>query len=109
MRHQKRQSEDMNTVKKALSLSTTRKRVLRRDTTALAAVAVSLAAQPAFAYLDPSTGGMILSAILGLFATVGLALKTYWYKLKNIVTGRKPEASTEATEEQDSTDTPSAP
>jgi len=37
---------------------------------------------PAFAYLDPSTGSMILSAVVGLFATLGLAVKTYWYKLK---------------------------
>ena len=26
---------------------------------------------------------MILSAIVGVFATVGLALKTYWYKFKS--------------------------
>ena len=37
---------------------------------------------PAFAYLDPSTGSMILSAIVGLFATLALTIKTYWYKLK---------------------------
>jgi hypothetical protein len=47
-------------------------------------VLLSLAglAAPAFAYLDPSTGSMILSAIVGVFATAGLALKTYWYKFK---------------------------
>jgi hypothetical protein len=39
-------------------------------------------AQPAWAYLDPGTGSMIISAVVGLFATVGLALKTYWYKIK---------------------------
>lgn len=37
---------------------------------------------PAWAYLDPSTGSMILSAVIGLFATAGLAVKTYWYRLK---------------------------
>ena len=36
----------------------------------------------AHAYLDPSTGTMIISAIVGIFASVALALKTYWYKLK---------------------------
>ena len=35
------------------------------------------------AYLDPSTGSIILSAIVGIFATLGLALKTYWYKFKS--------------------------
>jgi hypothetical protein len=52
--------------------------------TGLAAVALFLVllAQPAWAYLDPGTGSMIISAIVGLFATVGLAIKTYWYKIK---------------------------
>ncbi len=45
-----------------------------------------------FAYLDPSTGSMILSAIVGIFATVGLALKTYWYKVKAILSGDKTPA-----------------
>lgn len=47
-------------------------------------------APDAHAYLDPSTGSMILSAIVGLFATLGLAVKTYWYKLKNLVRRRRP-------------------
>lgn len=46
-------------------------------------------AGPALAYLDPSTGSMILSAVIGLFATAGLAVKTYWYKLKGFFRGRK--------------------
>ena len=45
-----------------------------------------------FAYLDPSTGSMILSAIVGVLATVGLALKTYWYKLKSFFSGGKSAA-----------------
>jgi hypothetical protein len=46
----------------------------------------------AFAYLDPSTGSMILSAIVGLLATLGLAIKTYWYKLKSIFRGQTKES-----------------
>lgn len=34
-----------------------------------------------FAYLDPGTGAMIISAIVGILATLLLALRTYWYKL----------------------------
>jgi len=49
-------------------------------------------AAPASAYLDPSTGSMILSAVVGLFATIGLALKTYWYRLKALVRGQRREA-----------------
>jgi len=45
--------------------------------------------QPTFAYLDPSTGSMVLSAVVGIFATLGLALKTYWYKMKSRFVGAK--------------------
>ena len=38
----------------------------------------------AHAYLDPSTGGMLISAIIGMFATLGLVIKSYWYKLKSL-------------------------
>jgi hypothetical protein len=53
------------------------------------AIALGGFAPSAFAYLDPSTGSMILSAIVGIIATVGLALKTYWYKLKSLFKGQK--------------------
>ena len=42
-----------------------------------------LSASPAaFAYLDPTTGSMVVSAIVGIFASIALAVKTYWYKIK---------------------------
>lgn len=58
----------------------------RINNVVLTSVAISVIgfAPSAFAYLDPSTGSMILSAIVGVFATVGLAVKTYWYKLKSL-------------------------
>ncbi|MEQ1801279.1 MAG: hypothetical protein ABL989_05110 [Gammaproteobacteria bacterium] len=64
-----------------------------RHSALLLALFCSLAglAPEAHAYLDPSTGSMILSAIVGLFATIGLAVKTYWYKLKNLVLRRPPQ------------------
>lgn len=59
------------------------------DTAVLMIALLSLltVAPHAEAYLDPSTGSMILSAIVGLFATLGLAIKTYWYKLKSLFRG----------------------
>lgn len=48
------------------------------------AVSLAMLAPEAWAYLDPSTGSMILSAIVGMFATAALAIKTYWYKLKGL-------------------------
>ena len=35
---------------------------------------------PAHAYLDPGTGSMLLSAVIGLAAAVALALKMFWYR-----------------------------
>jgi hypothetical protein len=66
-----------------------------RPTPLLLAAFLGLAglAPDAQAYLDPSTGSMILSAVVGLFATVGLAVKTYWYKLRNLVLRRNPPAA----------------
>lgn len=55
-----------------------------------AAVLLAGFASPAYAYLDPSTGSMIISAVLGVLATVGLALKTYWYKLKSVFRRGEP-------------------
>ena len=51
-------------------------------TKGLLLVLLTFAATPADAYLDPSTGSMIISAIVGLFASLVLAIKTYWYKIK---------------------------
>ncbi len=59
---------------------------------AIACLALVSFAPPASAYLDPGTGSMILSAIVGLFATAALAIKTYWYKIKRMLTGKGPEA-----------------
>ena len=36
-----------------------------------------------FAYIDPGSGSAILSAVIGFFVAIGVAVKTYWYKLKN--------------------------
>ena len=48
----------------------------------LLTAALLLASPSAFAYLDPSTGSMVVSAIVGIFASIALAVKTYWYKIK---------------------------
>jgi hypothetical protein len=57
-------------------------------------VSLSAFAPSVFAYLDPSTGSMILSAIIGIFATLTLAIKTYWYKLKSFFSGSKNSRNT---------------
>lgn len=45
---------------------------------------------PAFAYLDPGSGSAILSAIIGVIVAAGMAVKTYWYKIKSIFVKKMP-------------------
>jgi hypothetical protein len=80
--------------------------VRKINATSIAAI-IGLAgfAQPAFAYLDPSTGSMIISAILGVLATIGLALKTYWYKFKALFRGKPPQVPEEVSPADSSADT----
>ena len=50
----------------------------------LSAVALALlfTSGNALAYLDPSTGSMVISAIVGIIASSALAVKTFWYRIK---------------------------
>jgi hypothetical protein len=45
-------------------------------------IALLLMPVSALAYLDPTTGSMLISAIVGLFASLVLAIRTYWYRIK---------------------------
>jgi len=47
-----------------------------------------LIASPAQAYLDPGTGSMLLSAVIGVAAAVALAVKMFWYRLIGLFRGR---------------------
>jgi hypothetical protein len=44
-------------------------------------------AAPAHAYLDPSTGSMIISAVIGIVAAIALALKMFWYRSVALLRG----------------------
>ena len=55
----------------------------------IALVACLSITSPAHAYLDPGTGSMLLSAIIGVAAAVGLALKLFWYRLVGALRGKK--------------------
>jgi hypothetical protein len=59
---------------------------------------------PAYAYLDPQTGAMVLSAVVGFVATLGMGVQAYWHKLVSLVrrtpardeqNGRRRDESTE--------------
>ena len=66
-----------------------RRRILR---VTLVAVACLTIAPPAYAYLDPGTGSMLLSAVIGVAAAVGLAVKMFWYRLIGLFRGKRPGA-----------------
>lgn len=57
----------------------------------IAPVALISLAGSLFAYIDPGSGSAIISAIIGVFVAIGIAVKTYWYKIKRFFTGSKPE------------------
>ena len=43
----------------------------------------------AFAYVDPGSGSVIVTTILGLIAAVGYTFRKYFYKIKRMITGKK--------------------
>ena len=49
---------------------------------ATVALTLLLASGNAMAYLDPSTGSMVISALVGILASAALAVKTFWYRIK---------------------------
>lgn len=64
-------------------------------------IALAFWVQPAMAYIDPGSGSAIMSAVIGLFVAVGLAIKTYWYKLKSLFTGKKDTEETSSTKDSE--------
>jgi hypothetical protein len=62
--------------------------MLRRIVLFALAACLSIAS-PAYAYLDPGTGSMLISAIIGVAAAVGLALRLFWYRLVGLLRGKK--------------------
>ena len=58
----------------------------------LVVVALVVLERPAAAYLDPGTGSMLLQAVLGGVAAVGVIAKLYWHRLTAVFRG-KPQDS----------------
>ena len=51
---------------------------------------VALTIQPAYAYLDPGTGSMVVQILIAMFATVAVFFKSIWVSIKNLfVRGEK--------------------
>ncbi len=58
----------------------------------------SVVSMPAAAYIDPGSGSAIMSAVIGFFVAVAMAVKTYWYKIKAFFGGGKANSSDVLTE-----------
>jgi hypothetical protein len=58
----------------------------------LVVIALVVLERPAAAYLDPGTGSMLLQAVLGGVAAVGVIAKLYWHRLTAVFRG-KPQGS----------------
>jgi len=46
-------------------------------------VTATIFTEPAFAYLDPGTGGMLIQIVLGGLAGLAVAGKLFWHQLKS--------------------------
>jgi hypothetical protein len=71
---------------------------LTRNTTwlgAAALIALALALpRPAFAYLDPATGSMLMQLLVGGVAGLAVAVKVFWHRILAFF-GGKPAADDE--------------
>ena len=45
--------------------------------------------ETSYAYIDPGSGSAIISAIIGFFVAIGVVLKTFWYKILQILSLKK--------------------
>ena len=45
----------------------------------------------AHAYIDPGSGSVLTTAILGAIAAIGYTFRKYYYKLRDFVAGSPPE------------------
>ena len=47
---------------------------------------------PAHAYIDPGSGSVLISVLIGGFLSCGIIIKTYWFKVKKLFMKRKRNA-----------------
>ncbi len=50
----------------------------------MATLLFSAMASPAHAYIDPGSGSMIMTTILGVLAAIGYTMRKYFYRIRNV-------------------------
>lgn len=63
---------------------------------------ICLFSLPAMAYIDPSSGSAIMSAVIGFFVAISMTIKTYWYKIKRFFKNTDKLKQEEDVDEKDS-------
>lgn len=51
---------------------------------------LAASAVPAYAYLDPGTGSILLQGIIGAIAVAGAGLTRYWAKVRSVFKSSSP-------------------
>ena len=64
---------------------------MNRTSSWAAGLALMLAAGPAWAYIDPGTGSMLVQSALAVFAVALIAGRSFWHKLRGLFSRRKDE------------------
>ena len=62
--------------------------VLARDVAMLTLISAFFLAQPAHAYVDPGSGSVIVTTILGVMAAIGYTTRKYFYKIRRKIFGK---------------------
>ncbi len=53
------------------------------------AILVLLASRPAYAYLDPGTGSVLVQGLLAALAVGSAAVAAFWSRIKRFLVGRR--------------------
>lgn len=61
-----------------------------------------LASAPAYAYLDPGTGSILVQGLLAALAAGSAAVAAFWSQIKRFLSGRRKAARPAAEPEDDS-------
>ncbi|KUO59509.1 MAG: hypothetical protein APF84_19605 [Gracilibacter sp. BRH_c7a] len=51
---------------------------------ALVVILITFVSKPAYGYLDPGTGSLILQSIIAAMVAIPFALKMYWNRIQNM-------------------------
>ena len=75
-----------------------------RNRSILLGVIIAVLSFPVMAYIDPSSGSAIISAIIGIFVALSMTIKTYWYKIKSFFSADAKSGDEDEIQGEDSLD-----